>query len=95
MVSVRSLLIAVVLSTFPIAIRAAPAPDVSVSGPGAGISRMYGGSVQLGLSHEEATALAKVTGDELVRQCTLIIQRISAQVALAQKQSISIGAVET
>jgi len=96
MFSVRSLIVAVVLSACSIGVGATPAPaaGIDVSGSGAGISQMYGGTVQLGLTPEDVTALAKATGNELVRQCALISQRVSAEVALTQTQSVSIGVVE-
>ena len=74
-------------------------PSVNVPGHGSvGIGSMTGGTVQLGLTPQEAQALAKATGQELVRQLTSITdrlaQKIAAQQGGAQKQSISIGVVE-
>lgn len=75
----------------------AAGPDVRVTGTGnVGIAYMSGGTVQVGLSPQEAEALAKVTGQELTRQLTLIVKRINTQQrAKNNEQAISLGVVQS
>ena len=49
-----------------------------------GIGSMTGGTVQLGLTPQEAQALAKATGQELVRQLTSITDRLAQKIAAQQ-----------
>ena len=55
---------------------------------------MNGGTVQMGLTREDAAALARASGEELVKQLARITERISAQIGLVRSQSIALGVVE-
>ena len=73
------------------------AADVTVSGSGSlGIGSMSGGTVNLGLTPQEARALAGATGQELLKQLTAIVQRINAKPdANAREDKLSIGVAQT
>ena len=79
-----------------LAASAAPAADVTVSGShNVGIHTMSGGTVQLGLTPQEAQSLATATGKELIKQLTAIVQRINARPdANARQDNLSLGAAE-
>jgi hypothetical protein len=73
------------------------AADVVVSGGAGnvGIGSLSGGTVNLGLTRQEAKALAAATGQELVRQLTMVVQRLNAGPnAKDQRDKISLGAAE-
>ena len=73
------------------------AGDVTVSGSGnVGIGSMSGGTVNLGLTTQEARALAGATGQELLKQLAAIVQRINAKPdANAREDKLSIGVAQT
>jgi tetratricopeptide (TPR) repeat protein len=73
------------------------AAQVSVVGSGnVGIGQMSGGTVQLGLTREEATALAKATAMEQTRILEGILRRWNSELAARFKdRGISLGAAST
>ena len=79
------------------AIGSAMAADVSVSGSGSvGVGQMSGGTIQMGLSPQEARALATATGQELTKQLEAIVQRLNArQGAQPKEQDFSLGVVQS
>jgi tetratricopeptide (TPR) repeat protein len=72
------------------------AADVHVSGSyNVGIAQMQGGSIQLGLTPQEARDIARASGAGLVNNLMAVIQRnVAQQLGEAQRSTFSYGVVE-
>jgi tetratricopeptide (TPR) repeat protein len=72
------------------------AADVKVEGAGnVGIGQMTGGTVNVGLTPQEAKNLSTATGQELIKQLNAIVARFNAQATAGSRDDkISLGVAE-